>query len=138
MWSCGVEITVAREVLKVNLSCQLDDPRVASTEYAYKAGIADVGGDGATSHCPRWIELGVVEQVEELKAQFQPCLFGDGGAFVEAEVEVGNPGSPQEVATCVAKRPRGLYGERIGSEPIVVEGRRVDRSGRRVYELAGW
>src|SRR5437899_3764133 len=118
MQYCGGEISVAGKVLEVNLSCQLDDPRVASTEYATKAGIADVGGDGASSHWSRWIELGVVEQVEEFKAQFQPCLFSDGGAFVEAEVEVGNPGSPQQVAACVSKRTRDLYGKRIGIEPI--------------------
>jgi hypothetical protein len=77
-----------------------------------------LGGAGGVDDLVGELEVGVVEDVEELGAELQAGALGELGGFEEGEVPVGEAGAGQGVSADVADEAGGGGGEGVGVEEL--------------------
>src|SRR5437879_3888136 len=101
----GSEPTFAR-LLKDKLEPKLNLPRrgswVTPRDHTRAAAERARGDENIVSRQPK---VRVIENVEKLRAELHPELFGKLGVLCQCDVGVEEPGPSQRISSCVAECP---------------------------------
>src|SRR5215469_5999851 len=110
-----------KSTLEINLRRELQQARGPSRQHLTERSIRrDAVGETAI----RIVELGVVEDIERLKPQFQPArLAAQRNPLVQREVRLVFPWPVKEITSCISNHAERRLRECCWVEPEIIRGR---------------